>query len=92
MFTMLILHQLFNLSAGVAFRLRLKSLNFKSMTGVPLRSFFGLGAMNNIPDATTLAFFRERLRKAEVIEGLFEMCENYLRSQVLEARGGQISM
>jgi len=25
----------------------------------------GLGVMNSIPDATTVAFFRERLRKAE---------------------------
>ena len=46
--------------------------------------------MNYIPDATTIAFFRERLRKAGVIEELFEMFEAYLRSQGLEARGGQI--
>ena len=46
--------------------------------------------MNNIPDATTVAFFRERLRKAGVIEELFEMLEAYLRSQGLQARGGQI--
>ncbi len=30
--------------------------------------FVGLGVMNNIPDATTIAFFRERLRKAGVID------------------------
>jgi hypothetical protein len=29
--------------------------------------------MNNIPDTTTVAFFRERLRRACVIEELFEM-------------------
>ena len=46
--------------------------------------------MNNIPDATTVAFFRERLRRAGVIEELFEMFEGYLRDQGLEARGGQI--
>ena len=46
--------------------------------------------MNDIPDATTVAFFRERLRKAGVIEVLFEMFERYLRDQGLEARGGQI--
>lgn len=34
--------------------------------------------------------FRERLRKAGVIEELFEMFEGYLRDQGLEARGGQI--
>jgi hypothetical protein len=47
--------------------------------------------MNSIPDATTVAFFRERLRKAELIEELFEMFEANLRSQGLQARGGQIS-
>ena len=52
--------------------------------------FVGLGVMNDIPDATTIAFFRERLRKAGVIEELFEMFETYLRSQGLQARGGQI--
>ena len=47
--------------------------------------------MNNIPDATTIAVFRERLRKARMIEELFEMFETYLRSQSLQARGGQIT-
>ena len=52
--------------------------------------FVGLGVRNSIPDATIVAFFRERLRKAGVIEELFEMFEEYLRSQSLQARGGQI--
>ena len=42
--------------------------------------------MNEMSDATTVAFFRERLRKAGVIEELFEMFEEYLRSQALQAR------
>ena len=46
--------------------------------------------MNAIPDTTTLAFFRERLRKAGAIKELFEKLESCLRSQGLEARGGQI--
>ena len=46
--------------------------------------------MNSIPDAITIALFRERLRKAGVIEELFEMFDSYLRSQGLQARGGQI--
>jgi hypothetical protein len=52
--------------------------------------FIGLGVMNSIPNATTVAFFRERLRKAGVIEELFEMLVGYLRSQGLQARGRQI--
>ena len=46
--------------------------------------------MNNIPDATTISFFRERLQNAKVGETLFEIFETYLRSQGLQARGGQI--
>jgi len=52
--------------------------------------FVGLGVMNGMPDATTVAFFRERLCKAGVIEERFEMYEGYPRDQGLEARGGQI--
>ncbi|MCX5968304.1 MAG: hypothetical protein NTV57_11790 [Cyanobacteria bacterium] len=52
--------------------------------------FVGLGVMNSTPDATTVAFLRERLRKAGVIEELFEMFDAYLRSQGLQARGGRI--
>ena len=47
--------------------------------------------MNDFPDATIVAFFRERLRKANVIDEFFEMFESYLRDQRLEARAGQIS-
>ena len=46
--------------------------------------------MNDIPDASRVAFFRERLHKANVLDGLFEMFESYLRDQGLEARAGQI--
>ena len=55
-----------------------------------IEEFVGLGVMNNIPNPTTVAFFRERLRKAGVIAKLFEMFETYLRSQGPQARGGQI--
>jgi len=45
---------------------------------------------NSIPDATTFAFFHERLRHAGVIEELFELFDQHLRAQGYEARGGQI--
>jgi IS5 family transposase len=45
--------------------------------------------MNTIPDATTIGYMRERLRKAGVIEDLFDRFEVYLRSHGLEARGDQ---
>lgn len=46
--------------------------------------------MTSIPDATTVEFFRERLRKTGVIEELFDRFEEHLGDQVLEALGGQI--
>ena len=82
LFKMLVLQQLFNLSDD---ELELQVNDRRSF-----EEFVGLGVMNSIPDATTVAFFRERLRKAGVIEKLFEMFEKYLRSQGLQARGGQI--
>ena len=82
LFKMLVLQQLFNLSD--------EELEFQVNDRRSFEEFVGLGVMNSIPDATTVAFFRERLRKAGVIEELFEMFEGYLRSQGLQARGGQI--
>lgn len=67
-----------------------QSVDYPTKKGRSFEEFVGLGVMNSIPDATTVAFFRERLRKAGVIEELFEMFEGYLRSQGLQARGGQI--
>ena len=82
LFKMLILQQLFNLSD--------EEVEFQVNDRRSFEEFVGLGVMNNIPDATTIALFRERLRKADVIEELFEMFEVYLRSKGLQARGGQI--
>ncbi|WP_254956268.1 MULTISPECIES: transposase, partial [unclassified Cyanobium] len=80
LFKMLVLQQLFNISD--------EELEFQVNDRRSFEEFVGLGVMNSIPDATTVAFFRERLRKAGVIEELFEMFETYLRSQGLQARGG----
>jgi len=78
---MLVLQQLFNLSD--------EELEFQVNDRLSFEEFVVLGVMNSIPDATIVAFFRERLGKAGVIEVLFEMFEGYLRSQGLQARGGQ---
>lgn len=81
-FKMLVLQQLFNLSD--------EEIEFQVNDRRSFEEFVGLGVMNNIPNATTLSFFRERLRRTGLIEELFEMFEGYLRDQGLEARGGQI--
>ncbi len=82
LFKMLVLHHLFNLSD--------EEIEFQVNNHRSFEEFGGLGAMNDIPDTTTMAFFRERLRKAGVIEEPFEMFERCLSDQGLEAIGGQI--
>ena len=72
---MLILQQLFNLSD--------EELEFQVNDRRSFEEFVGLGVMNYIPYATTIAFFIEWLRKAGVIEELFEIFEAYLRSRGL---------
>ena len=79
---MLVLQQLFNLSD--------EEVEFQINDRRSFEEFVGLGVMNDIPHATTVAFFRECLRKASVIDELFEMFESYQRDQGLEARSGQI--
>lgn len=64
---MLILQQLFNLSD--------EELEFQVNDRRFFEEFVGLGVINNIPVATIIAFFREQLCKAGVIEDLFEMSE-----------------
>ena len=51
---MLVLQQLFNLSD--------EELEFQLNDRRSFEEFVGLGVMNRIPDATTVAFTRERLR------------------------------
>ena len=82
LFKMLVLQQLFNLSD--------EQVEFQVNDRRSFEEFVGLGVMNDIPNATTVAFFRERLRKANVTDELFKMFESYLRDQGLEDRGGQI--
>ena len=57
LFKMLILQQLFNLSD--------EELEFQVNDRRAFEEFVGLGVMNYIPNAITLAFFREWLRRAK---------------------------
>ena len=79
---MLVLQQIFNLSD--------EEVEFQVNDRRQFEEFVGLGIMNNIPDATTVFFFRERIRMSNVIDELIKMFETCLRDQGLEARGGQI--
>ena len=70
---MLVLQQRFNLSD--------EEVKFQVNDRCSFEKFVRLGVIYDIPNATTVGVFRERLRKANVIEELFEMFENYLRDQ-----------
>ena len=52
--------------------------------------FLGLGLEDRIPDATTVWLYRERLARAGMVEKLFGMFDEYLRSRGYRAMGGQI--
>ena len=70
---MLLLLQLFNLSDD--------ETEFQLNHRRSFDDFGGIGVMNDNHDATTLLFFWVIIRKALVIDELFEMFESYLRSQ-----------
>ena len=57
---MLVLQHFFNLSD--------EEVEYQVNDRCSFEDFVCLGVMNDIPEATTAAFFRERLRKANVIE------------------------
>jgi IS5 family transposase len=79
---MFVLKQLFNLSD--------EELEFQVTDRRSFDEFIGLVVMNSIPDATSIAYFRDLLRKAGLIEELFELFEKYLRSKGLQSRDDQI--
>lgn len=77
---MLLLQQLFNLSDD--------EVEFQVNDRQSFEEFLGLGAINDIHDATIVALLRGRLQNADVIDELVEMNQSYLRNQGLEARIG----
>ena len=68
---MFVLQQLFKLSDD--------EFVFQVNDRPTFEEFVGSGVMNDFPDASTVVFFRERLRKANVIDKLLEMFDSYLR-------------
>ncbi len=75
---------------NLTFKLGIDELKFQFNHRRNLVEFVGIGLMSVFLDATTIAFLREKLRKAEVLEKLFELFEAYLRSHGLQVRSGQI--
>jgi transposase, IS5 family len=52
--------------------------------------FLGLGLADAVPDSNTIWTFREALKKAEAIDGLFRRFDEALRSEGFLAMSGQI--
>lgn len=82
LFKLLILKQLYNLSN--------EEVEYQAHDRASFRRFLGLSGAAEIPDATTLDGFEQRLRQADLIEVLFEHFEAFLRQAGYEAKGGQI--
>ena len=60
---MLVLHKLINLID--------EEVDFQVNYRRSFKEFIGLGIMNDIPDATKVAFFSQLLRKANAIDKFF---------------------
>ena len=82
LFKLLILQQLYNLSD--------EELEYQTHDRRSFRRFLGLEACDEVPDATTVWLFRQRLRDAGLIEELFETFNGFLEGCGYEAKGGQI--
>lgn len=82
MFKVLILQSLYNLAdAQVEYQIR-DRLSFAR--------FLGLGIEDEVPDATTVWRFRERLKELGLIEPLFDRFGDYLAAEGYQAKQGQI--
>ena len=60
------------------------------MTERPSRRFLGLSGEAEIPDATSIGGFEEKLQKAGMIEVMFDKFNEFLRQSGYEAKEGQI--
>lgn len=82
MFKVLILQSLYNLAdTQVEYQIR-DRLSFAR--------FLGLGIEDEVPDATTVWRFRERLKELGLIEPLFDRFGDYLAAEGYQAKQGQI--
>lgn len=82
LFRMLVLQALHNLSDEQA--------EYQVRDRFSFTRFLRLGIEDDIPDATTLWLFREKLAKASLIEKLFERFDQHLAAHGFMARGGQM--
>ncbi len=82
MFKVLVLQSLYNLSDAAMEAQMLDRLSFMR--------FLGLGIGDKVPDEKTIWLFRENLKEAGLIDGLFSRFDTHLRKSGFAARKGQI--
>lgn len=82
MFKILIIQALYNLSD--------EAMEYQMRDRLSFLRFLGLSLTDRIPDAKTIWLFREQLTKADLVEPLFKLFDDYIRQCGLEARKGQI--
>jgi transposase, IS5 family len=82
LFKLLILQQLYNLGD--------EELEYQTHDRGSFRRFLELNPTAEVPDATTVWLFRQRLTDAGLIEELFEAFNGFLEASGYEAKGGQI--
>jgi IS5 family transposase len=81
-FKMLILQRLYNIGDN--------ELEYQVHDRLSFMKFLHLGLEDKVPDATTIALFREQLTQLGLIEALYAQFESYLVEQGYQAKGGQI--
>lgn len=82
MFKLLVLQQMYNISDD--------ELEYQVNDRLSFMRFLHLGLEDRVPDSKTVWLFKERLRQAGLIEGLFEQFGSYLNGAGYQAQCGQI--
>jgi transposase, IS5 family len=82
LFKLLLVQQLYNLSD--------EDLEYQTHDRESFRRFVGLDPRAEVPDATTVWLFRQRLTEEGLIQEMFETFNQFLERAGYEAKGGQI--
>lgn len=82
MFKVLILQSLYNLAD--------EQVEYQIRDRLSFARFLGLGIEDEVPDATTVWRFRERLKALGLIEPLFDRFGDHLAAEGFQAKQGQI--
>ncbi len=82
MLKLLVLQKLYNISD--------EELEYQVNDRLSFMRFLGLELSDQVPDATTVWLFRQRLIEKGLVELLFEEFDRYLRQNGYQSKGGQI--